>query len=194
MSLVDSGRAVRRRPHLTWAAVLALTALGCTPLVPDRRVTVSVVPGTGWVTLAIAPRTLADVDHLEIRLVADMGWPIAPYASAVGTSARMKPQGASAQMVFDQVPPGIYRVAVRAFADGAETRNITRISPDWGGQVAMSAAAVTVAAGQPVRYSVGTYLTVAVAMLDGVGDRLEMGFTFADGSPNPPISVEVLAS
>lgn len=194
MSLVDSGRATPIRRRLALAVILAGTAFACSPLVPDDQVVIAVVPATAWQTAAIAPRTLADVDHLEIRLIPDLGWPIAPYAAAPGTSARLKPQGAVAQMVFDQVPPGTYRVAVRAFEDGAETRNITRINADWGGQVAVSNASVTVAVGQPPRYSVGAHLQVGVAMLDGVGDRLEMGFSFTDGDPTPPIAAEVLAS
>jgi hypothetical protein len=159
-----------------------------------QRIAVSVAPLLGWQTAAIAPRTLAEVDHLEIRLVPDLGWPAANYAAAPGTSARMKPQAATAQMVFDQVPPGIYRVAVRAFGDAAETRNITRVQPDWGGQVAVSAAAAGVSLGQSVRYSQGDRLTVAIGLLDGVGDRLDVGLVFKDGSPTPPITVEVLAS
>jgi hypothetical protein len=191
MPVVEVCRRWTLRPCLT---ALCLLLVGCGADPDLRRIRVSLAPWQGWQTAAIAPRTLAEVDHLEIRLVPDQGWPSAGYATAAGTSARLKPQGTAAQMVFDQVPPGTYRVVVRAFEDAAETRNITRIAPDLGGQVAVSAAAATVAVGLPVRYSQGDRLAVAVGMLDGVGDRLDVGLTFKDGNPNPPITVEVLAS
>jgi hypothetical protein len=183
-----------RWPLRPLTASLALSLIACGPLPETQRIRVSLSPWPAWQTAAVAPRSMADVDHLEIRLVADLGWPVAAYATAPGTSARAKVQGPGAQMVFDQVPPGTYRVAVRAFADAGETRNITRQQPEWGGQVAMSAQSATVTVGLPVRYSQGDKLAVAVGLLDGVGDRLDVGLTFKDGTPTPPITVEVLAS
>lgn len=183
-----------RRPLRPLLAAVGLILVACGPVPDGGQIRVSIWPDQRWQTAAIAPRSLADVDHLEVRLVADLGWPVAAYAAATGTSARFHVQGTSAQMVFDQVPPGTYRVAVRAFADGPETRNITRAQPDWGGQVAVSAQAATVAVGQPVRYSQDDRLAVTVGLQDGVGDRLDVGLTFQDGTAAPPITVEVLAS